>query len=377
MPAPVKGRFVGPGTLPLKKQDGLSPLQLLFPAAFLSYLSAVSAVFLQENPGGCSHFLLQHLSYNLYRQFVRRFTGGYSISMLLTIGFIIYDGCTVCKTLLDEIKDKVKLKLEDYEIIIVDATSEKEPDGLSEFIEENRSSNLNAWKVKTDNNGTLEGRRSIVENARGKYIWLLDNDDHLNSDITESMFEGDYDIIQCQASIEYTDQTNTVGPLKDDERVITLTDTHDYVEYKTRNEETLFFWSKFIRATLLKSTYSIIPYMENIIWFEDDIAIFTMYKYNPRLNIHFIPVCIYDHVMSESSITNSTALTHTGKELDDYYLKQYGTLKSGIEKTLEYMWLRDKYLLLVIIQYCINYPNPYIKELAGNLLINYMLIAIT
>jgi hypothetical protein len=91
--------------------------------------------------------------------------------MLLTIGILFCDKDLIyLENLLKNIKDKILIN--DYEIILLDNRNNFESD----------ISFLNDYKVLNLNNGNiyqLAGRKKIIENANGKYIWFVDADDDI------------------------------------------------------------------------------------------------------------------------------------------------------------------------------------------------------
>lgn len=173
--------------------------------------------------------------------------------MFLTIGILVSDKDTQhLDVLLSQIKEKVKIE---NEIIICN----------------NSSTELSVENAIVVNNGggniyQLRGRKLIIENAQGDYIWFVDADDTIN-DVQDEDFTGDI----VEFNFTYIN-VNEIRPMKNNQYSnITVSKTSLIDECFNVNINTL--WSKFIKTSILKEVAEKIP-EEDVSALEDWIYIY-------------------------------------------------------------------------------------------------------
>lgn len=173
--------------------------------------------------------------------------------MLLTIGILVSDkDVQNLENLILQIKEKVKIE---NEIIICN----------------NSSNEISMEDVIIVNNGggniyQLRGRKLIIEQAKGDYIWFVDADDTIN-EVKDENFIGDI----VEFNFTYIN-TNEVKPTKDNlNSNVTTVKTSLIDECISVNINTL--WSKFIKTSILKEVAEKIP-EEDVSALEDWIYIY-------------------------------------------------------------------------------------------------------
>lgn len=161
------------------------------------------------------------------------------VKMFLTIGILVSDkDVNNLNNLISQIKEKVKIE---NEIIICNNSS-------NEIAVENAT-------ILNNGNGNiyqLRGRKLIIEQAEGDYIWFIDADDSIN-EVKEEDFTADIIEFNCNAIKE--DETKTLTMFEETETVEVETNLVSE-KYQVGIQS---LWNKFVKTTILKQAVEQIP----------------------------------------------------------------------------------------------------------------------
>lgn len=237
--------------------------------------------------------------------------------MRLTIGILFCDkDLSFLKTLLKNIKDKVQIS---YELILLDNRENFDED--ISFLEE--------YKVLNKNEGNiyqLAGRKKIIEEATGKYIWFIDGDDDVFP-ITEQFI----DIIDKDIDINVFSYLNVDGEKQfwcENEDIVFSGDLLKPECYKIS-----CLWNKWIKAEKLKEIAAIIPTDIRASASEDSFYNLMLLKNCSTLSYHKEYIYTFNSNRSCSSVKDYTnnvnkfkrcifGLEVTNKLINEHYTKE-------------------------------------------------------
>lgn len=188
--------------------------------------------------------------------------------MIITIGILFCDkDFKYIENLIALIKEKVLIP---YELIFFDNRND-----ISEDI-----SFLNEYKVLNTGNGNkfqVEGRKSIIQEAKGNYIWFIDADDEplKIDDSFNDLLELNYDLFSFNYEKDFNPEICDV--YKEDQLFEkTFTDNLCYRDAYQLLVNVL--WNKWIKTEVLKKASELIPSNTNIIANEDLMLLLAVLK---------------------------------------------------------------------------------------------------
>ena len=105
---------------------------------------------------------------------------------IVTIGFPVYN---VEHYVYRSLESALNQDFDDFEVIVVDDCG---TDNSMNIIKELINNHINGNKVRIishqKNSGLAEARNTAIKNARGKYIYFLDSDDHISPDALSTLY---------------------------------------------------------------------------------------------------------------------------------------------------------------------------------------------
>lgn len=190
--------------------------------------------------------------------------------MLLTIGILFCNkDIEYLPTLLKNIKDKVFIE---YEVILLDNRNTFETD--ISFLDE-----YTVLNKEQGNLYQLVGRKKIIEQAQGKYIWFVDADDDVFP-IDESFLE----IIEKDIDINIFSYLGLNG----EEQVWAEEQNADYTGDLLRPDcyKLSCLWNKWIKADKLKEVAKLVPDNVKVSASEDNFYNLVLLKICNSLSYH-------------------------------------------------------------------------------------------
>ena len=148
---------------------------------------------------------------------------------------------------------------QDFEVILIDDGSTDDSWGLCQKLERENPGHVRA--LHQENAGTSAARNAAVAQAQGDYLLFMDNDDFLIekdalSRIAARITENNPDLVMYASRIYHQD-TDTFGPLKDDEGVAEIADGHDRADALraviNKGLLTRAVWTKATRMELIRA----------------------------------------------------------------------------------------------------------------------------
>lgn len=263
--------------------------------------------------------------------------------------------------------------LKELEVIVVnDGSIDSTPAKVQQFI----TIDSRIILINQDNKGSIEARKTGLNQARGKYILFVDGDDWLELESLEMLYDNaeknNSDIVLCSAFRVDKEQKLEIDTFSMD-----LSDDSlmDFLIYKIRPE----LWFKFIKREYIWNND--IEFPQNISFAEDLATGCSLFMYTPRISTVNYP--LYNYYIRQTSVTNT--INERVMEINDAFsfIKEKLTSKGIYEKyrdafeasiylhifstwTLTYAQHERVYSKLLYRRYKkynINiYSNPYIKE---------------
>ncbi|TLP70586.1 glycosyltransferase [Maribacter sp. ACAM166] len=198
------------------------------------------------------------------------------------------------------------IALNEYEIIIVDDGSK---DSGALIVENYAEKNPNIQLITQQNQGPSAARNRCLEVAKGDYLYFLDADDYLVSNVLNSLLElvAQHDL----EILEFNTKQITEGkileslPKSAQEVSLNIMDGITYVaEYGFRNEA----WRYFVKKDLLTDTG--IKFIEGSLY-ED--AIFTASLFLKACSMAKVDMDVHRYAVVENSIVTSKDPAHNLK----------------------------------------------------------------
>lgn len=248
----------------------------------------------------------------------------------------VYNAENYLKACMDSLVNQTK---KDIEIIAVNDGSK---DDSLKILEEYESKYPKLVKVLSqENQGLSVTRNNGIKVAKGKYVFFIDSDDVVKTDVLEKLWkkveEYEYDLIAYDVELIYPEKTVIVkSGIIDDKKELTKEDKN-----KLFQNMYCVAWNKLYKRDLFND--------ENMlftpgIWFED---VLVLHKLIPNLkSIAHIDFAGYEYYQRENSIT----YTYSEKLIDIHFvmesiLKYYkdANFFDKYKDELEYMYVRYMY----------------------------------
>lgn len=248
----------------------------------------------------------------------------------------VYNAENYLKACMDSLVNQTK---KDIEIIAVNDGSK---DDSLKILEEYESKYPKLVKVLSqENQGLSVTRNNGIKVAKGKYVFFVDSDDVVKTDVLEKLWkkveEYEYDFIAYDVELIYPEKTVIVkSGIIDDKKELTKEDKN-----KLFQDMYCVAWNKLYKRDLFND--------ENMlftpgIWFED---VLVLHKLIPNLkSIAHIDFAGYEYYQRENSIT----YTYSEKLIDIHFvmesiLKYYrdANFFDKYKDELEYMYVRYMY----------------------------------
>ena len=219
------------------------------------------------------------------------------------------------------------LKSSEYEIILIDDGS---TDGSAFLINNFINDKANIFLYSQKNSGAGAARNKGISLAKGKYIYFIDPDDYLASNVLKSIIdcaeENELDILTFLS--RKTVQQNLTNSFSDIAKTScsSILNGTDYIaKYKFKNE---VWWYVINRKYLLASGINFIEGR----WMED--AIFTAELIIKANKMAHLPIDVHRHVTVKDSAMTSREPEHYKKVIYDN--ANAATAYDKIIETLEY-----------------------------------------
>lgn len=195
--------------------------------------------------------------------------------------------------------------------------------------------------LSQENQGLSVTRNNGIKASKGKYVFFVDSDDAVKSDILEKLWnkvkEYEYDLIAYDVELIYPDKTVVVkSGISEDKKELTKED-------KNRLFQDMYCvaWNKLYKKELFSDENMLFTPK---IWFED---VLVLHKLIPNLkSIAHVDFAGYEYYQRENSIT----YTYSEKLIDIHFvmesiLKYYkdANFYDEYKEELEYMYVRYMY----------------------------------
>ena len=208
---------------------------------------------------------------------------------LISVVIPVYNSKNTIKSVIRSIQNQ---NISNIEIVLVNDFSENETVNIIQELqkEDKRIICLNNKR----NMGTLYSRSVGTLNAKGKYIFPLDNDDFFTDEgvfeiISNEAEKGNFDIVEFRgASREKVDEPPNIfiNTNYSDHKHNLILYQPELSQYAIKKGEEFgifdcFLWAKCIRTDVYKTTINLIGkriYTKRIIWGEDLITSFVLFK---------------------------------------------------------------------------------------------------
>lgn len=222
-------------------------------------------------------------------------------------------------------------------IFIDDGGSPKEHELLREDV---KSQLIDCFLIKQDNSGPGAARNAGLKLSRGHYVWFVDSDDDINTEVIQVVYElqdQNYDFIDFHV-------------LKKNEEHLYI-DAEYGVNYSNPENQIRLarsfgrIWSKVFSRKFLQRINFVYP--ENCIY-EDNELLFSL----PFLALKYYVsnIVSYIHILSPASITRATGFNL--RYFDRLYTAEFGIRKSYAmnlsPEVLEILWGKFTSVFLII-----------------------------
>lgn len=230
-------------------------------------------------------------------------TNKYDLSVIIPV----YNAQKYLKQCIDSVlNQKTDYK---YEIICIDDGSiDDSPKILEAYLEYD-----NMRVISQTNHGIAFARNRGIENANGKYILLVDNDDYLAENFIQKLLKDalhyDADIVKCGYSM-FNEKKGVISQIQESpKRIISGNLQSELLTYNG------FVWGTVIRRSLFSKVS-----FPNGYWYEDMITRLLIY----RLSHKFIyePELLYYYRVHNQNASRIVWNTKNYKALDQFYLAE-------------------------------------------------------
>lgn len=248
----------------------------------------------------------------------------------------VYNAENYLKACMDSLVNQTKKEIE------IIAVNDGSKDDSLKILEEYESKYPKLVKVLSqENQGLSVTRNNGIKASKGKYVFFVDSDDVVKTDVLEKLWEKveeyEYDLIAYDVELIYPEKTVIVkSGIIDDKKELTKEDKN-----KLFQDMYCVAWNKLYKRDLFND--------ENMlftpgIWFED---VLVLHKLIPNLkSMAHIDFAGYEYYQRENSIT----YTYSEKLIDIHFvmesiLKYYKDAKffDEYKDELEYMYVRYMY----------------------------------
>lgn len=253
----------------------------------------------------------------------------------------------------------------DYEIIIVDDGSKDSGPAIVQNYAENQK---NIKLIRQQNQGPSAARNRCLEAASGEYLYFLDADDYLASNVLNTLVELCYqhnlEVLEFNTKQTTNDAvTDTIS--QNPEKVeVAVMEGMDYVaKYGFRNEA----WRYFVSRKLLEDSGT--KFIEGTLY-ED--AIFTASVFLEANRMAKVNLDIHRYVVVENSIVTSKDRTHNLKfvngmvyAVEHFYklIKGLNTSHVNYQKVVNKIRGRQQAFVFALIIRTLKYRPLGFKEL--------------
>lgn len=232
--------------------------------------------------------------------------------------------------------------LQDLEIILVDDGSTDSSSQIAKAFQTEHSTTVKYFR--TENKGQSHARNFGLEKAEGTYVAFVDSDDYVEKEmfqrLTEKLETYPYDVVACNAMIEYPTTTKEV------QAGIPSSKTNMTLEDKKQLIQTMYpvVWNKIYKKEWLQT----MPKFTEGVWYED---VLFLYEMIPHLtSIGMVEEAFYHYIQRPKSVT----YTYSEKLYDVFtildalllYYKQEN-LYETYSQVLEYEYVRYVYATFI------------------------------
>lgn len=233
------------------------------------------------------------------------------MAMKLSIVIPAYNVAKYISKCLDSLLDQ-DLDCSSYEIIVVnDGSKDNTLEITQSYVENHR----NIKVIDKKHSGVGSARNAGIDNAIGRYIYFIDADDYLISNVLNllitSIENNNLDILTFDSKI--ISKTEDFYPPKNIENleISSIESGEDYIAYNRYKNEVWWF---LIGSEFLKQ--SNIKFIEDR-WMED--AIFTAELFLKATRMAYFPLDAHRHLVVSGSVMTSKEASHYKRVIYDIY----------------------------------------------------------
>lgn len=196
-----------------------------------------------------------------------------------------------------------------YEIIFVNDGSTDSTQRILESFKEKYGEKVKVIEQK--NQGISAARNRGIENAQGKYLGFIDDDDFVSEDYLDSLYKktrnSSADIVQL-----------SYDSVSSDEKVISVENHKDEISISENQNQMMkycygFVWSGLIKKSLFENIR--FPYG---FWYEDMILVMALIRLCS--DYEYLPETLYHHTIHKSSASKTLWNDKNAKSLDQLFL---------------------------------------------------------